>query len=78
MQAADRGWDDGDGECGSTARGEARAIGEVAKVSRSVRDYLANLARENPVSEDIGGTERSFLFKRPWRRAAGSHECRSG
>jgi Transposase domain (DUF772) len=27
-------------------------LGEVAKVSRTVRDYLADLARENPVSED--------------------------
>ena len=27
-------------------------LGEVAKDSRTVRDYLADLARENPVSED--------------------------
>jgi len=27
-------------------------LGEVAKVSRTVREYLADLARENPVSED--------------------------
>ena len=27
-------------------------LSEVAKVSRTVRDYLADLARENPVSED--------------------------
>lgn len=27
-------------------------LGEVARVSRTVRDYLADVARENPVSED--------------------------
>src|ERR1700747_225669 len=27
-------------------------LGEVAKVSRTVRDYLADLARENPVSDN--------------------------
>ena len=31
---------------------EPERLGEVAKVSRTVRDYLADLARENPVSED--------------------------
>lgn len=27
-------------------------LGEMAKVSRTVREYLADLARENPVSEN--------------------------
>ena len=31
---------------------EPERLNEVAKVSRTVRDYLADLARENPVSED--------------------------
>jgi transposase len=40
-------------------------LGEVAKVSRTVREYLADLARENPVYKVVGAVKRHSKFCEP-------------
>jgi hypothetical protein len=39
-------------------------LGEVAKVSRTVREYLADLARENPLSENEEKTSSAVVLVR--------------
>jgi len=67
----DRGWTMVIANASPQHGAKPEQLGQIAKVSRTVREYLADLARENPVSEN----EENQPHNR-WRHATSPRQIR--